>query len=73
LRWDVILNPSEALRKGVKNLGAGEEDPSPKKAQDDLRWDVILNPLEALRRGVKNLGKVEEDPSTKKLQDDRPG
>jgi hypothetical protein len=39
----------------VKNLGDGEEDPSLKKAQDDLNLEVILNPSEALWRGVKNL------------------
>ena len=63
-KWEVILNPSEALRRGVKNLDADEkapaiastEDPSVKKSQDDPKWQVILSPSEALRRGVKNLG-----------------
>ncbi len=54
-KWDVILNPSEALCREVKNLDASQEDPSAKKPQDDPKWDVILNPSEALRRGVKNL------------------
>jgi hypothetical protein len=35
------LNLLEALRRGVRNLDAGKEDPSAKKPQDDPKWDVI--------------------------------
>ena len=38
----VILNPPEALRRGVKNLYAGIE--ILRSAQDDLKRAVILNP-----------------------------
>jgi hypothetical protein len=38
----VALNPSKALRRGVKNLGTHKEDPSLKKAQDDLSWKLFM-------------------------------
>ncbi len=72
LKWDVILNPSEALRRGVKNsalakkilahASANKKILRLRRLRMTLKWDVILNPSEALRRGVKNLGVGREDP-----------
>jgi hypothetical protein len=38
----VLLNPSPQSLRGVQNLGTHKEDPSLKKAQDDLSWKRFM-------------------------------